>query len=160
MGDWDNFFIAQIGASAALAGLVFVALSINLTKILSLPSLPTRALMAISMLIAVLFQSSLFLVPGQSSTLLGWEVLGLALVMWVLTSILQRDVMRATDKKYKSAYISHIALGQLAVAPFIVAGAVVALRGTPGVYWMPPGILLSYFVAVSEAWVLLIEINR
>ena len=154
MGDWDNFFIAQIGASAALAGLVFVALSINLTKILSLPSLPTRALMALSMLIVVLFESSLFLIPGQASLLLGWEVLGLALVMWALTSILQRDVLRATDKQYKVAYISHIVLGQLAVVPFIVAGVIVLLHGASGVYWIPPGILLCYFVAVSEAWVL------
>ncbi len=35
MTGWENFFIAELGASAALAGLVFVGLSINLTKILN-----------------------------------------------------------------------------------------------------------------------------
>jgi hypothetical protein len=40
IGDWETFFAAQVGASAALAGLVFVALSINLKEILDLPGLP------------------------------------------------------------------------------------------------------------------------
>ena len=43
---WKSFFMAQV-ASAALAGLVFIGVSINLTKIMSSPSLPDRALEAI-----------------------------------------------------------------------------------------------------------------
>lgn len=35
MPGWENFFVAQVGASAALAGLVFVGISINLTKIVA-----------------------------------------------------------------------------------------------------------------------------
>jgi modulator of FtsH protease len=31
---WEPFFVAQVGASAALTGLVFVALSINLSRII------------------------------------------------------------------------------------------------------------------------------
>jgi hypothetical protein len=30
---WANFFIAQVGAAAALTGLIFVGVSINLNKI-------------------------------------------------------------------------------------------------------------------------------
>ena len=43
MSGWDNFLLAQVGASAALAGLVFVGVSINLTRILSTGSLPVFA---------------------------------------------------------------------------------------------------------------------
>ena len=39
---WVNFFVAQCGASAALLGLIFVSVSLNLTKILSHPLLPGR----------------------------------------------------------------------------------------------------------------------
>jgi hypothetical protein len=40
---WDNFFVAEVGAAAALSGLLFVAVSINLTRILAIPHLPARA---------------------------------------------------------------------------------------------------------------------
>ena len=40
---WTNFFIAAAGASASLAGLVFVALSVNINRILEYPQLPSRA---------------------------------------------------------------------------------------------------------------------
>ena len=37
---WANFFFAEVGASAALVGLLFVAVSINLKRILEVPGLP------------------------------------------------------------------------------------------------------------------------
>jgi hypothetical protein len=41
--DWEGLFLAGAGASAALAGLLFVAVFINLTKILQVPGRPGRA---------------------------------------------------------------------------------------------------------------------
>ena len=41
--DWSDFLVASSGASAALAGLVFIGISINLTRILDGPGLPGRA---------------------------------------------------------------------------------------------------------------------
>ena len=35
--DWSNFLVAEAGASAALAGLLFVAVSINIAKIIEYP---------------------------------------------------------------------------------------------------------------------------
>ena len=32
--------------------------------------------------------------------------------------------------------------------------------GPVGVYWLIPGLLLSYVVALANAWVLIVEINR
>jgi hypothetical protein len=46
MNEWHDFFIACAGASAALMGLIFVGVSINLTRILSFPTLPGRALIS------------------------------------------------------------------------------------------------------------------
>jgi hypothetical protein len=58
MTGWENFFVGELGASSALAGLVFVGISINLTKILASPLLPSRALEALVALLAVLFVST------------------------------------------------------------------------------------------------------
>ncbi len=65
MSEWESFFVAEAGASAALAGLVFVGVSINLDKVLRAPGLPGRAGEALVVLLAVLITSSLLLVPGQ-----------------------------------------------------------------------------------------------
>jgi hypothetical protein len=54
IGDWTAFFRAQLGAAATLGGLVFVGLSLNLTKILSFPALPNRALLALGALLVIL----------------------------------------------------------------------------------------------------------
>jgi hypothetical protein len=53
-----------------------VAVSINLTKILQVPGRPGRAGEAIVLLVAVLVVAMLGLVPGQSPTALGAELLG------------------------------------------------------------------------------------
>ncbi len=37
MNGWEDFAIAQVGASAALAGLVLVAVSVNLDRVLAEP---------------------------------------------------------------------------------------------------------------------------
>ena len=83
MSGWESFFVAQVGASAAVAGLVFVGVSINLDKILKYAGLPGRTLEALIVLILVLITSSLMLVPGQSNTLIGAELLGVGLLAWI-----------------------------------------------------------------------------
>ena len=39
MSDWHDFFLAAAGAAAVLAGLVFVGVSLNLSTIMSNPTL-------------------------------------------------------------------------------------------------------------------------
>jgi hypothetical protein len=51
-GDWANFFVAEVGASAALTGLLVVAISINLARILSFAQLPERAAEGLITLVA------------------------------------------------------------------------------------------------------------
>jgi modulator of FtsH protease len=47
---WEPFFTAQVAASAALTGLVFVALSINLARIMQYSQLVHRAAEAVVLL--------------------------------------------------------------------------------------------------------------
>ena len=78
MDEWHDFFLATSAAAGVLTGLVFVGVSINLEKIVSRSDsgLPGRAAEALIMLLAVLTASILLLVPGQSVSVMGIEVLG------------------------------------------------------------------------------------
>ena len=160
---WANFFLAQVGAAAALTGLIFVAVSINLTKILAYPTLPGRALEALLYLLTVLVIGTLGLVPGQPAWLLGVEILGVWLIVCAVTLTNQLRALRAPEARSRRGYVYNLLLGQLATLPFLVAGGtlVVGKGGEGGgVYWLVPGVLLCILNALKDAWVLLVEINR
>jgi hypothetical protein len=165
MGDWHDFFLAQAGAAGVLTGLVFVGVSINLEKILADPhsGLPGRAAEALILLVAVLTASTLQLVPGQSTALIGVEVLavGLAAWGWIVAIQLRRlGYWRTMRPDLRRAFVLRVALGQLATLPLVIAGIAVLTVGLGGLYWLVAGTVFSILAALSEAWVLLVEINR
>jgi hypothetical protein len=165
MGDWHDFFLAQAGAAGVLTGLVFVGVSINLEKILADPhsGLPGRAAEALILLVAVLTASVLQLVPGQSTALIGVELLavGLAAWGWIVAIQLRRlGYWRTMRPDLRQAFVLRVALGQLATLPLVIAGVAVLTVGPGGLYWLVAGTVFSILAALSEAWVLLVEINR
>jgi hypothetical protein len=87
--DWANFFVAEVGASAALSGLVVVAISINLARILEIASLPGRAAEALVILVGVLVITSIGLVPGQPTAVFGAETFAVGLVMFAGAAVIQ-----------------------------------------------------------------------
>jgi len=42
----------------------------------------------------------------------------------------------------------------------VIAGIILLLHGLEGLYLTVPAVLFSFVLALSEAWVLLVEINR
>lgn len=157
---WDNFFVAQAGAAAALTGLIFVAVSINLDRILGISYLPNRALISLILLFNILVISSLMLIPGQSLIQNGTEVLILAIALWLITFKLDFSTLRATPGIYKKTMRFNIVVTQITVAPFFMSGVGMLCFGKSGVYFLVPGILFSFFKAILDAWVLLVEIKR
>jgi len=156
---WENFFVAEVGAAAALAGLLFVAISINLARIVSFPGLPGRAGEAILILFFVLTIASLGLVPGQSTSLFGAEILGLSAFGSLGMLVLQiRDGRKPEQKRYW--IVTRIATSQLATLPLIVAGISLLARAGGGLYWLVLGVILSFAAALLDAWVLMVEILR
>jgi hypothetical protein len=160
MPGWDSLFAAQVGASASLAGLVFVGISINLTKIIASGYLPNRAQEALLVLLVNLILSSLFLVPGQTPQSLGVEVLIGGFLAWIAVIYLHRDSFRRMEPDFRRRALSAAVMGQASVISIWIAGGVLIAAGPVGVYWLIPGLLLGYVVALANAWVLIVEINR
>jgi hypothetical protein len=157
---WDNFFIAQLGASAALLGLLFVGVSINLNRILSIPRLPDRAFQSLVLLLTILIISTLFLVPGQSTLGLGIEILVVGVSVWLTNTWLDIGNIRKVEKKFLRIYYRVMILGQIASLSYIAGGIISIMFGTNGFYFVVPAVIFSFIKAIIDAWVLLIEINR
>jgi modulator of FtsH protease len=152
---WENFFVAEAGAAAALAGLLFVSVSINLARILQIPALPWRAAEALLALLSVLIVALLALVPGQSAQALGLEICVTGVVLWVAGSL----ALVRSDRS-QPRFLLRLLTNQLPPVAFVVAGLLIALGHPAGMYWMVPGTFLAFAAGVLDAWVLLIEILR
>ena len=155
--EWSELFVAAAGASAALAGLLFVAVSINLDRIIGGEGLPERALEAVLMLVAVLVVSIIGLVHGQSRGVFGAElfVTAAALAFAVLRPI---RVVPENGPRYYVA--SRWALRLAGTVPLVIGAVSVMNGGGGGLYWVVAGIVFAILAAVANAWVLLVEILR
>src|SRR5271154_6330491 len=94
--DWHDFLMATVGSAAALTGLIFVGVSINITKILSFPKLPDRALLSLILLLTILVVSSLMIIPQQSYFLIGVETSVIALSIYILITKMDIGIYRNT----------------------------------------------------------------
>jgi hypothetical protein len=120
--EWTDFFVAGAGASAALVGLVFVAVSINVDRILRLRGLPERAVATVMLLLSAVLVSLLGLMPGQSRAALAGELLGVGLVFAVVILALTSRSMATSDRQPVHVF-SHWFLVGLGTVP-VVLGAV------------------------------------
>lgn len=161
MSDWGNFFLGELGAAAALAGLLFVAVSVNQARILALGRMADRGIEALAMLLLVIIVASLPLIPGQPPRLLGTEVLVLGTATLLGLLPLQRAYIRHTDLRYRRRAEQMVWTNRVVVLVITLAGAVLLWRGDlDGLYLLPVGILMTFAAVGANAWVLLIEINR
>lgn len=159
-GVWSSFLSVEVSASAALTGLLFVAASINLARIIANPLLTARLAKALSTLVGVLFGASLCLVPGQSMKLLGGELVLVGVLIWIMITVSERVSSRKNPYMSSLAKTFHAILAQGSGIPLIACGGSLLLGGGGGLYWMVVGVIISFAAALLDAWVLLIEIQR
>jgi len=158
---WSNFFIAAAGASAALAGLVIVAVSVNINSILKYSHLPARAAAAIGSLILILVASMAALVP-QPVPALGVEILVFAASCWLLEFQSLRKSVAASKQhqRPRSESLSEILTAQVQVLPFLVGAILLVVGRLGGMYWIAAGTIAIFVFSTLNAWVLLVEILR
>ena len=136
---WTDLFVATAGASAALAGLVFVAVSINLERILSYEGLPERALETLLLLVGVLIFSILALMPGQSAVALGAEVLALGLLLFTAVFRLPAPSIRRPGKSRRTGGRAGSWSGRLGRSPSLSAESASCSKPAAVSTGSPPG---------------------
>lgn len=160
MTDWNTLLALQAGAAATLIGLVFVAVSINLDRVLAYPGLPDRAAETILQFLEVFLISTVVLVPKQPDLFLAIELLVIGVIFWVIPIVLQIKYLRLKTDHPRWWFVLRSVQSQLATIPFCVAGLAL-LVGAPGpLYWLVPGCVFSFVSGIVNSWVLLVEIRR
>ena len=160
LGDWGLAFTATASAAAALTGLLFVALSINLRQIIANSGLIARAIEVLIVLTAALILSTLLLMPGQPIGAAATEIIVTAIAVSAVTGRIQLLTDRRALGISRLAFASRV-LGAHTGPLLLVVGAISLLTMTGGgLYWVVPALLAMIVVSIIGAWVMLVEILR
>jgi len=157
---WDSFFVAETAAAAALLGLLFVSISINIKEFVSAGGLADRALSALALLLAMLIIGLVLAMPGQPVAVMGFETIIGGIIAAVMTTCFGWRGLRLSDAEYRGNFIRNIVTNLGALAPVVIGGCLILGGGEAGFYFVAAGMCLSIVKAVTEGWIFLVEINR
>lgn len=153
---WRDYFVMVGGGAAALTGLIFVAMTLNLQAIVNHPVHRYRARTILTGLTAVFLRCGLVLMGGQSRQAIAVEII---LVLVVVEVVLYRGVRSAFLAADRGVLLR--ALGSFACLVTEQLGAVVFfLAGSWGLNIVAVGMLASFVFMVSGAWLLLVGVER
>jgi hypothetical protein len=154
---WTTMYGAVAGSAAALAGLLFVALTVNLPRILPEASYVARARRALGGLVTLLVLAILILIPGQPRAALGIELLCLAGTVGTISGRLEGRTIRRLPPARRMHWAVGMLPVNLSVAAIAVTGGSLIAGGGGGLYWLPATVLVLFLGSALDAWILVVE---
>jgi hypothetical protein len=154
---WDNFFVMVGGGTAALAGLIFVAMSINPEGIVRNTTHKNRAINMLSGFSAIFMACGFALLGGQTLLALGAEWLAL----WTLaTLIFVRGYVVALRSGMSSIGLTpaRLAGGTLCYLAEIAGATCLILGYGQGLYIAAVATIVLFGFLISGAWLLIVGI--
>jgi len=152
---WTGFGEGLASVSGALAGLLFVALSVKSDVLAGSPNLASRAAQTL-----VLFMTSVvvavLLVAPQPAPALGAELLAAAAVSGVALRILDRRAGH-NSRQVVARYIEKFSPNLITAVLVAVAGLTLLLKAGGGLYWLIPAVMTSLLGGVINAWLFLVR---
>jgi modulator of FtsH protease len=157
---WQNLALAVTAAVATLVGLLFVAVSINLQRILQFPNLPSRAVQTLFLFGTPLATGIFLLVPSQPRWVLATELLGTAVVIGTVQLLVEIKSPRSEFESTLTWILGRVSPPILTSGSLAAAGATLAAQSGGGLYWIVPSVFAGIMFGLLNAWVLLVEIMR
>ncbi len=158
--DWTEFGAAAATAAAALAGLLFIAVSINLRQILETKSLPSRAAQTLVLFATPLVAALLLVVPGQGRIALALELIAAGLVIGSWQVYLDLSTERGEEDTVWRRMLGRVFPAILSCGCMLTAGVTLAAQAGGGLYWLAPSFIAAISFGLINVWVLLVEILR
>ena len=154
VSEWADFANTVAGGAAALAGLLFVGLSLNLAEVLKYPGVPARAAVTLGLTIAILLTAIFVATPGQDPRVLAVEIAVIGIFGALVAGLYQRE-------ERSRARTMYLTLLSLVPAVLLIVGAVSLWQQRGGgLYWVTASVTTGFVAASANAWVLLVEIKR
>jgi len=156
---WNDFFVMVGSGAAALAGLIFVAMSINLNIILGDMTHKNRATNMLSGFTAVFMACGLGLIGNQRLGVLGFEWL----VLWLIaTAIFIRGYVVALRAGMSSIGLSAPRLtgGTLCYLAEVTSAVFLMLGQRAGLYIAAVAGIVLFAFLISGAWLLMVGIHE
>ena len=154
---WSDFANTVAGGAAALAGLMFVGLSLNLTEVLAFPGVAARAAATLGLTVAMLLVAVFVATPGQDGRVLASEIgaVGLVTALGVIAGAWSQRAGVHRNRALMSMFLLFIP------GPLLIVGAVsLWSHAGGGLYWVTAAVTTAFASATANAWVLLVEIKR
>jgi hypothetical protein len=151
---WSNYGVAVVSGAAALTGLLFVAVSVNGAWFWSSKALRGRAGQALVLFIIPLVTGLLLVVPGQSTTALGIEIVVLALLAGRVLLALGSETVQ--DEPRSIVLVDRLSPRLVITTALIASGASLITRQFGGLYWLLAVHICALLTGLLNAWVFLI----
>ncbi|MEU3515061.1 hypothetical protein ABZ770_07230 [Streptomyces sp. NPDC006654] len=151
--DWESFAVMTGGASGALTGLLFVAVSLNANRIAKHPGLRAIAAQTLVLFLAPLVMATVLLAPRQADWALGAELMAAGLAGSLsLLAIGRRRRGPATADKRLTGLFDRRDTSVVVMLLFVAGGAVLASGRPVGLYLLLPASLVAFVSGVLSAW--------
>jgi hypothetical protein len=156
---WNNFFIMIGSGAAALVGLIFVAMSINIEIILQNTTHKNRAINMLTGFTAVFMACSFALIGTHSLRAIGLEWFALWLIA---TVIFIRGYVVAIRAGMSSIGLTtaRLAGGTMCYFAEVIAAILLILGYSAGLYIAAIAIIVLFAFLISGAWLLIVGIHE
>jgi len=158
MDNWQDMGVVTGGSAAALAGLLFVAVTLRIDTIATARDLRSRAAQTLTLFVTSLVVAIVLVIPDQAVRLAGIELIVVALASGAVLLVLnyRAEQMTATFRARTPPGSRQPHGGQC--RPDGAGGLLAAVGWDPGLYFLVPGIVAALVGGVVNAWLFLLKI--